>query len=78
MTHGLVLGGTTEASALCRALAEAQIPATLSYMGRVDRPKPQPIPVRIGGFGGVTGLIQYLRDHQITHLVDATHPLPRR
>lgn len=74
MTHILVLGGTTEASALCQALANAQIPATLSYMGRVERPKPQPIPVRIGGFGGVPGLIQYLRDHQITHLVDATHP----
>ena len=74
MTHVLVLGGTTEASALCRALAEAKIPATLSYMGRVERPKPQPIPVRIGGFGGVTGLIQYLHDHHITHLVDATHP----
>ncbi|WP_323034701.1 cobalt-precorrin-6A reductase [Pararhodobacter sp.] len=74
MPNILVLGGTTEASALCRALAEANIPATLSYMGRVERPKPQPIPVRIGGFGGVPGLIQYLRDQQITHLVDATHP----
>lgn len=74
MTHVLILGGTTEASALCRALSDVQIPATLSYMGRVERPKPQPIPVRIGGFGGVPGLIQYLREHQITHLVDATHP----
>ncbi|MCB1404731.1 MAG: cobalt-precorrin-6A reductase [Rhodobacteraceae bacterium] len=74
MTHVLVLGGTTEASALCAALAEAGIPATLSYMGRVDRPKPQPIPVRIGGFGGVPGLVAYLHQHQITHLVDATHP----
>lgn len=63
-----------EASALARALAEAGIPATLSYMGRVERPKQQPIPVRIGGFGGVPGLVSYLRDHQVTHLVDATHP----
>lgn len=74
MTYILVLGGTTEASALARALAEARIPATLSYMGRVDHPKAQPIPVRIGGFGGVPGLVAYLRDHQITHIVDATHP----
>lgn len=63
-----------EASALCRALAEAQIPATLSYMGRVERPRPQPIPVRIGGFGGVPGLVAYLRDHAVSHVVDATHP----
>lgn len=74
MTHLLVLGGTTEASALAHALAEAQIPATLSYMGRVAQPKPQPIPVRIGGFGGVPGLVAYLRTQQITHVVDATHP----
>lgn len=74
MPNVLVLGGTTEASALAAALAAAQIPATLSYMGRVERPKAQPIPTRIGGFGGVPGLIQYLRDHQITHVIDATHP----
>lgn len=74
MPHILVLGGTTEASALAQALATAKIPATLSYMGRVERPKPQPIPTRIGGFGGVPGLIAYLRDHSITHVIDATHP----
>lgn len=74
MPNLLVLGGTTEASALAQALAEAQIPATLSYMGRVERPKPQPIPTRIGGFGGVPGLIAYLQAHRITHVIDATHP----
>ena len=74
MPNILVLGGTTEASALAQALATAQIPATLSYMGRVERPKPQPIPTRIGGFGGVPGLIAYLHDQQITHVIDATHP----
>lgn len=74
MPNILVLGGTTEASALAQALATAQIPATLSYMGRVERPKPQPIPTRIGGFGGIPGLMAYLRGHQITHVIDATHP----
>lgn len=74
MPNVLLLGGTTEASALAHALADAGIPATLSYMGRVDRPKPQPVPVRIGGFGGIPGLETYLRDHAISHVVDATHP----
>jgi precorrin-6A/cobalt-precorrin-6A reductase len=74
----LVLGGTMEASALCAALAEAGVPATLSYMGRVERPKPQPVPVRIGGFGGVPGLADWLRTHRVTHLVDATHPFAAR
>ncbi len=74
MPNVLLLGGTTEASALAQALAGAGIPATLSYMGRVERPKPQPVPVRIGGFGGVPGLVAYLHEHAITHVVDATHP----
>lgn len=74
MPNVLLLGGTTEASALAQALAEAQIPATLSYMGRVERPKAQPVPVRIGGFGGVAGLRDYIRQHAVTHVVDATHP----
>lgn len=70
----LILGGTTEASALARLLAARGDSATLSYAGRVDSPRAQPLPVRIGGFGGVEGLVQYLRDQRITHLVDATHP----
>ncbi|MFD1913154.1 cobalt-precorrin-6A reductase [Halodurantibacterium flavum] len=74
MRNILILGGTSEASALARALAEGGERATLSYAGRVERPKPQPIPTRTGGFGGVEGLAAYLRDNAVTHLVDATHP----
>lgn len=32
------------------------------------------LPVRIGGFGGAEGLGAHLRDHAVTHLIDATHP----
>lgn len=70
----LILGGTTEASALARTLCEYSIPALFSYAGRVTAPKPQPLPTRVGGFGGVDGLAAYLADNGITHLVDATHP----
>ena len=45
----LILGGTTEASALARALAEREIPARFSYAGRVAAPKSQPLPTRVGG-----------------------------
>lgn len=69
-----MLGGTIEATRLVAALARAGLPATLSYAGRVLRPKPQPVPVRVGGFGGVDGLAEWLRDNHITHLIDATHP----
>ncbi|MFU8863700.1 MAG: cobalt-precorrin-6A reductase [Rhodobacterales bacterium] len=74
MTRILLLGGTTEASALARALADSGSDAVFSYAGRTDSPVAQPLPTRIGGFGGVEGLIGYIRDHAITHIVDATHP----
>lgn len=74
MRNILILGGTTEASALALALAERGERAVLSYAGRVAQPKSQPVAVRVGGFGGVTGLVRHLRDEGVTHLVDATHP----
>lgn len=40
----------------------------------MSQPKAQPIPVRVGGFGGIPGLVRYLHEHGVTHLVDATHP----
>nr|WP_232476112.1 cobalt-precorrin-6A reductase [Sphingomonas formosensis] len=70
----LLLGGTTEASALARALAGRDLAATLSYAGRTGQPRAQPVPTRIGGFGGISGLVAYLRAEGITHLIDATHP----
>ncbi|MHA6263856.1 cobalt-precorrin-6A reductase [Arenibacterium sp. CAU 1754] len=70
----LVLGGTTEATALANMLGERGICGTFSYAGRVERPKRQPLPTRIGGFGGADGLAEYLRENRITHVVDATHP----
>jgi len=70
----LILGGTTEASALAAAVAEAGIAATISFAGRVERPRAQPIPSRIGGFGGAAGLAAWIRERRATHVVDATHP----
>ncbi|HDR28888.1 cobalt-precorrin-6A reductase [Rhodovulum sp.] len=70
----LILGGTTEATALAQAVAAQGIDATLSFAGRVERPRPQPVPVRIGGFGGADGLASFLTSQRITHVVDATHP----
>lgn len=70
----LILGGTTEATALAQAVAAAGIAGTVSLAGRVERPARQPLPVRIGGFGGAEGLARHLREAGITHLVDATHP----
>ncbi|MEQ1694648.1 MAG: cobalt-precorrin-6A reductase [Hyphomicrobiaceae bacterium] len=74
MTRLLILGGTSDANALAAAVARADIVATYSYAGRTQVPVNQPLPVRIGGFGGPDGLAGYIRDEAITHVIDATHP----
>jgi precorrin-6A/cobalt-precorrin-6A reductase len=75
----LILGGTTEASAIARALAgDRAFEPVLSLAGRTATPMAQPIPVRIGGFGGAVGLTDYLRDERIDALIDATHPFAVR
>jgi precorrin-6A/cobalt-precorrin-6A reductase len=71
----LILGGTTEASELARLLAgDGRFAPTLSLAGRTASPKPQPLPTRISGFGGIAGLEAWLRDHAIEAVIDATHP----
>jgi len=59
---------------LAKALAVAGRQAVFSYAGRTVRPVSQPLSLRIGGFGGVAGLVNYLRAEGISHVVDATHP----
>jgi precorrin-6A/cobalt-precorrin-6A reductase len=71
----LILGGTTEASALARKVAgDVLLAPVLSFAGRTANPQPQPIPIRVGGFGGIDGLVRFLRDKRIEAVVDATHP----
>ena len=71
----LILGGTTEASALARLLADdSRFEATLSMAGRTQSPRPQPLPTRIGGFGGIAGLEEWLRTNSVAAVIDATHP----
>lgn len=80
MTHRvLILGGTTEARELASRLADMPgLAVTLSLAGRTREPAVQPVPVRVGGFGGADGLADYLRAEQIGLLVDATHPFAAR
>jgi precorrin-6A/cobalt-precorrin-6A reductase len=71
----LILGGTTEAAALAKLIAgDDRIDATLSLAGRTSSPRPQPVPTRIGGFGGADGLAQFVSAQAIDVVIDATHP----
>jgi precorrin-6A/cobalt-precorrin-6A reductase len=75
MMRVLVLGGTFEAGELARLLAGARgISAKMSFAGRTKAIVAPPIPYRIGGFGGVEGLIEYVKSERVDVLVDATHP----
>ena len=47
---------------------------TLSLAGRTASPARQPVPVRVGGFGGAAGLADYLIRQRIAAVIDATHP----
>ncbi|MET8763715.1 cobalt-precorrin-6A reductase [Lentzea sp. NPDC004782] len=69
----LILGGTGEARELAR-----HVEAVSSLAGRVTNPRLPRGEVRIGGFGGVDGLAQWLRDNDIHAVVDATHPFARQ
>ena len=48
--------------------------AIYSYAGATQTRRTPALPVRVGGFGGVQGLVDYLSAHHITHVIDATHP----
>lgn len=70
----LVLGGTAEARALAAGLVAEGVEVVSSLAGRVSHPVLPPGRVRIGGFGGVSGLVTYLRTEAVGGVVDATHP----
>ncbi len=64
-----------EARQLAERLAKrSDLVVTLSLAGRTTAPALQPVPVRVGGFGGAQGLADYLLDQKIDVLIDATHP----
>jgi precorrin-6A/cobalt-precorrin-6A reductase len=71
----LLLGGTTEASALASWLqANSEFDSLLSFAGTTRTPRPPPIAYRVGGFGGAAGLAAFLRAGGFTIVIDATHP----
>lgn len=71
----LILGGTSEAWELARNLAAREDLTVISSLaGRVSQPRLPAGIVRVGGFGGVTGLTSYLLEQNIKVVIDATHP----
>lgn len=70
----LLLGGTAEGRALASALDAAGRDVVTSLAGATASRVAVAGSVRVGGFGGVAGLIEWLREHGPAAVVDATHP----
>ncbi len=70
----VILGGTTEARQLAAVLVADGVDVISSLAGRVNAPSFPPGRVRVGGFGGIDRLADYLRQEQVSAVVDATHP----
>jgi precorrin-6A/cobalt-precorrin-6A reductase len=72
--RALILGGTGDANQLAERCVREKINAIYSYAGRTRIPLGHELPTRIGGFGGVAGFADFIREEDITHVIDATHP----
>ena len=74
----LILGGTREAYELAECLvsefSSEQLIVISSLAGATVKPKIPAGEVRIGSFGGLSGLRNYLVREKISMLVNATHP----
>lgn len=75
----LLLGGTGDSRCLAERLQQRRdIEVITSLAGRTEQPATIPGGLRIGGFGGIEALADYLHDQRIDLLVDATHPYAAR
>jgi precorrin-6A/cobalt-precorrin-6A reductase len=75
MKRLVILGGTGDAVELTRLAIDLPGLAVITTLaGRTRVPKAVAGNVRIGGFGGEAGLVEYLQAEQIDLLIDATHP----
>lgn len=79
MLRVLILGGTGDASKLAAKLvAFPSVEVISSLAGRTSQPIDLSGTVRSGGFGGVSGLVAYLRAQRIDALIDVTHPFAKQ
>jgi precorrin-6A/cobalt-precorrin-6A reductase len=76
----LILGGTTEAAELAHRVVDdfgERVEVISSLAGRLKPTRTLPGETRVGGFGGTSGITEYLNAEKIDWVVDATHPFAR-
>lgn len=74
----LILGGTSDGSRLAAMISQREelegVELLTSLAGRTQNPNLGTNQIRIGGFGGVAGLVDYINSMSIDIIIDATHP----
>lgn len=73
----LLLGGTQEAKIIARSLHDKGITVIYSIAGIVRQPD-LPCEVISGGFSNRGGLAQFIQEHDVTGIVNATHPFAQK
>ncbi len=75
MKRLLILGGTGDAVRLAAlTVSMPGLETITSLAGRTQTPGAVASEIRVGGFGGETGLTEYLQTMAIDLVIDATHP----
>lgn len=75
----LILGGSSEAFNLAEKLENhGSFHPISSLAGRTSVPRKPAGTYRTGGFGGVDGLADYLKQENISAIIDATHPFAQK
>jgi precorrin-6A/cobalt-precorrin-6A reductase len=74
----LILGGTGDALRLSMQASALDLVVIYSLAGRTAQARMDhdgnAAQIRVGGFGGVSGLVAYLQQENIDLVIDATHP----
>lgn len=78
----LILGGTGDAVRLSTQAAALNLVVISSLAGRTEQSRTaddgSATQIRVGGFGGVGGLVTYLQQENIDLVIDATHPFAQQ
>lgn len=79
MPRVLILGGTRQARLLAELLEASGFAAPVtSLAGATENPAHVPGAIRVGGFGGVAGMVEHLEREGYAAVIDATHPFAIR
>jgi precorrin-6A/cobalt-precorrin-6A reductase len=70
----LILGGTADAREIAERLTAMGHEVITSLAGRTRKPAIPAGNLRVGKFGGIPGLVGYLKAAGIERMIDATHP----